>query len=98
MGCDEVIALQKGNQMRTLVRKAAGREPARREHGPDPDVAAALARVSVCAVRRDVVARENASSAFALIASGDSPEAQWTWAQIRAAVAQDLAKREAAGC
>lgn len=85
--------------MRTLARRAAGRDPARREHNyQDPDVAAALARVGVCSGRRDGVARTNASAAFALIAHGKSAEARWTWAQIRAAVAQDLAEKEAAGC
>ena len=84
-----------------LIPRAPVRTPGRalREREPrDPDVAVALAHVGLCASRRDTYAVAEAAAQLAGIAAGVSEQARWTWAQIRAAVAVDMAREEAARC
>lgn len=82
-----------------LIPRAPVRNPGRALcEQRDPDVATALAHVGLCASRRDAYAVAEAAAQLAGIATGVSEQARWTWAQIRAAVAVDMAREEAAGC
>jgi len=65
--------------------------------GDSPPLAAGLAELYVCAVRRDSHAQAAAGRVLAEISQSGTPEGSWLWEQVRAGVTSDLARRIAEG-